>query len=88
MSIEGERNFVTRLTNATVKDIRSLYVLGDHSYADLAWWLDVHRSTIQKIINGERWHHLLEPDEAETLARVREQRRNDHNLKNWRYGNG
>ena len=73
-SFEGETNPVARLTNATVREIRSLYLMGNRSYLDLAWQFGVHKSTVQQIINCMRWDHLLEPGQAQALSEMRDQR--------------
>ena len=73
-SFVGETNPVARLTNATVREIRSLYMLGGHSYEAIAFQFGVHKSTVQQVINCLRWHHLLVPGEAEALAEMRDQR--------------
>jgi len=88
MSVQGEQNPLAILTDAEVGEIKALYLTGEHSYTDLAWRFHVRKTTVQQIINGERWDHLLEPGQPENLARVREQRRNNHNLKHKRRRNG
>jgi len=84
MSAEGELNARAILTDAQVGEIKELYLLDEHSYTDLARRFRVRKTTAQQIINGERWDHLLEPGQAEALARVREQRHNNHGLKHKR----
>jgi hypothetical protein len=74
MSAEGEHNPLARLTDAEVGEIKELYLLGRHSYNDLARLFGVRKTTIQQIINGERWDHLLEPGQAQALAKMRDQR--------------
>jgi len=61
---------------------------GEHiTYVDLAFKFRVRKTTIQQVINTDRWDHLLEPGQAQALAQVREQRRNNHNLKHKRRSN-
>ena len=84
MNAKGEHNPLARLTDAEVGEIKALYLGGEHSYTDLAFKFGVRKTTAQQIINGERWDHLLEPGQAEALARVREQRHNNHGLKHKR----
>ena len=88
MSAEGELNARAILTNAEVEEIRALYLMGEHSYLELARQFGVRKTTVQSIINTCLWDHSLKPGEAEELARVREQRRNNHNLKHRRRQNG
>jgi len=83
-SAEGEHNPRAILTNEEVKDIKNLYLTAQHSYADIARRFGVRKSTVQSIINTGRWDHALEQGQAENLARVREQRRNNHKLKHRR----
>jgi hypothetical protein len=71
---EGEHNGVAVLTDAKVREIKSLYLTGYHSYAAIAKRFHVARSTVQQILNCERWHHLLEPGEAEALTEMRDYR--------------
>jgi hypothetical protein len=78
MSAEGEHNPLARLTDAEVGEIKALYLTGEHSYSDLAWRFHVRKTTIQQIINGERWDHLLEAGEAQALAEMREQRNHNY----------
>jgi DNA invertase Pin-like site-specific DNA recombinase len=77
-SFEGEHNPVAVLTDAEVREIKDLYLTGAHSYVEIARRFHVARSTVQQIINGERWHHLLEPGEAEALAEMREYRNHNY----------
>jgi hypothetical protein len=84
MSAQGEHNPRARLTDAEVGDIRALYLTGERSYLDLSRLFRVRKTTIQQVINTDRWDHLLEPGQAQALAQVREQRRNNHNLKHSR----
>ena len=86
-SAEGELNPRAILTGVEVGEIKSLYLTGVHSYADLARRFRVRKTTVQSIINTGRWDHALKSGEAQALARVREQRRNDHNLKHKRRSN-
>jgi len=83
-SAEGELNARAILTDAQVGEIKELYLMGEHSYTDLARIFRVRKTTIQQVINTDRWDHLLEPGQAEELARVREQRHNNHKLKHRR----
>jgi hypothetical protein len=70
----GEANPVAVLTDAKVREIKSLYLTGYHSYAALAKRFHVHKATVQQIINCVRWHQLLEPGERQALAEMREYR--------------
>jgi uncharacterized protein YjcR len=85
-SVEGELNGHAILTGAEVGEIKALYLTGENSYTDIARRFGVRKSTVQSIINTDRWDHSLEPGQAEELARVRELRRNNHKLKHKRKG--
>ena len=84
MNAEGEHNPRAILSPEAVKEMRQLYLTSEYSYAELALGFGVEKTTVQQIINGERWDHLLEPGQPEKLERVREQRRNNHDLKHKR----
>jgi hypothetical protein len=88
MSIDGEFNPAAILTDAEVREIKALYLTGEHSYTYIAAQFGVHKSTVQQIINCVRWDHLLEPEQPKALERIREQRRNNHNLKHRRLTSG
>ena len=90
MSVEGEHNPLAILSPEAVKEMRQLYLTSEYSYAELALGFGVEKTTVQQIINGERWDHILEVGQAQALDRVREQRRNNDNLKHKprRIGNG
>jgi hypothetical protein len=70
----GEANPAAILTDADVSEIKALYLTGELSYAAIACRFGVARSTVQQIISCIRWHHLLEPGEAQALAEMRDQR--------------
>ena len=42
---EGELNGMAILTDATVREIKALYLTGKHSYEDLAKWFGVTQGT-------------------------------------------
>jgi hypothetical protein len=83
-NVEGERNPLAILSPEAVREMRALYVTGDYSYSELALGFGVEKQTVADVIQGNRWDHLLEDGELETLGRVREARRNNHNLKHRR----
>ena len=71
---EGEANSVAILTDAKLREIKELYLTGKHSYVEIARRFGVARSTVQQILNCERWHHLLQPGEREALSEMRDYR--------------
>jgi hypothetical protein len=73
-SIDGELNPVAVLTDAEVREIKALYLTGEHSYTYIAAQFGVAKSTVQQIISCIRWGHLLEPGEAQALTEMREYR--------------
>jgi uncharacterized protein YjcR len=81
---EGELNGMAILTNATVREIKALYLTGRCSLVDLASAFGVKKTTVFDVISTKHWDHLLEPGEAEALAQMREQRRDNYNFKHRR----
>jgi DNA invertase Pin-like site-specific DNA recombinase len=77
-SIEGELNGAAILTDAEVREIKDLYLTGKFAYSEIARRFHVARSTVQQIINGERWQHLLEAGEAEALSEMRKYRNHNY----------
>ena len=71
---EGELNGRAILTDATVREMRQLYLTGNFSYSKLALGFGVEKSTVFDVISTKHWDHLLEPGEAERLTEMREQR--------------
>jgi len=58
---EGEKNGKAKLTAADIVVIRAAKATGKRGWkADLARRLGVHRSTITRIENGERWASITE----------------------------
>jgi hypothetical protein len=81
---EGELNGRAILTDATVREIKALYLTAKCSYEDLAKWFGVKKTTVFDVISTKHWDHLLEPGEAKALAEMREQRRDNYNFKHRR----
>jgi predicted DNA-binding protein YlxM (UPF0122 family) len=63
------------LTKSQVEEIKSTYLTGQYSMADLAFGYGVARSTVQAILEGVSWPELLDEGELENLAEVRASRR-------------
>jgi group I intron endonuclease len=51
----GEKSCRAKLTWEKVREIRKIYAVGNISHASLGKEFDVAESTIQKIINNDRW---------------------------------
>jgi predicted DNA-binding protein YlxM (UPF0122 family) len=64
------------LNDAQVRDIRSQYLAGDCSMAELSREYGVRRSTIQAVLEGRAWTELLAEGEAEALRKMRMERQN------------
>ena len=56
-SMPGESNPCARLTDSVVREIRSLANEG-HTGADLARKFGISKSTVCRVIRGERWEHV------------------------------
>jgi hypothetical protein len=84
MIYRGEANGMAILTDATVAEIKALYLTGQWAFVELALEFGVKKSTVADVISTKHWDHLLEPGEAEALAQVREQRRDNYNFKHRR----
>lgn len=54
----GERQHLSKLTEAQVRTIRALYAEGTHSYAALATLYAVGKSTIASVLTGQTWTHV------------------------------
>ena len=63
----GERNGTSKLTDEQVRNIRSLYASGEFTQAELASRFSVHNVLISSIVRGERWKHVVEASEQETM---------------------
>lgn len=55
----GETHVNAKLTDQQVVEIRNLYESGEWFHKELAVKYGVSRATIQRIVVGERWRHLL-----------------------------
>ena len=55
----GESHPITKLTEDSVKEIRDLYATKWYSQSDLADRFGVSRGTIESIVQGKIWKHLL-----------------------------
>jgi predicted DNA-binding protein YlxM (UPF0122 family) len=64
------------LTDEQVRDIRSQYLNGDCSMAELSENFGVRRSTIQAVLDGRSWPELLAEGEIEALRKMRMERQN------------
>src|SRR5262245_39162417 len=60
----GEANGTTVLSAEQVVEIRQLYLLGGHSFLDLAKSFGVPKATIQAVLTSATWAHLLSEGEA------------------------
>jgi DNA-binding XRE family transcriptional regulator len=54
----GERVAVSKLTTASVLEIRRLYATGTVSQTDLAKQFGVHQASISNILKGRTWLHV------------------------------
>lgn len=54
----GERSGSARLSEPQVREIRSLFQIGEPTLADLAARYGVGKSTIRYIVHGRTWKHL------------------------------
>lgn len=57
--VRGEKNGPAKLTSPQVMSIRREYACGNTTYSKLAIKYSIHRGTIQQIILGKSWRHLL-----------------------------
>jgi predicted DNA-binding protein YlxM (UPF0122 family) len=64
------------LRDEQVRDIRSQYLDGDCSMAELSREYGVRRSTIQAVLEGRAWAELLAEGEADALRKMRMERQN------------
>lgn len=55
----GETHTNAKLTEEQVRQIRSVYKIGNCTYSDLADTFNVSHTLIAMIIRGEAWRHLL-----------------------------
>lgn len=56
---KGENHINAKLTDKQASEIRALYAFGEWLHRELAEMYGVSRGTIQRIVTGARWKHLL-----------------------------
>ena len=56
----GEQNGFAKLTEGSVREIRSAYAVGKHSHSTLAIAFGVSKRAIGRIIRRETWSHVNE----------------------------
>jgi hypothetical protein len=54
----GERNGMSSLDEAKVREMRRLYATGEYSYRSLALMFGVARGTVGKVVTGQLWAHV------------------------------
>ena len=70
-----ERGGTAILNDEEVCEIRSQYLTGNFSFADLALAFGVSRAAIADVLTGRYWRELLREGEAQALAAMRINRR-------------
>jgi len=72
--VRGEEHGRCILTQENVIAIRQSYLSGCYSFRDLAVEYGVTKPTIEAILRGHNWSHLLTVGEVERLRQVRASR--------------
>ena len=67
-------NHAAILSPELVKEIRQMYLKGDYSFSEIALAFGVEKATIQSILTGNTWKHVLADGEAEALKAMRQER--------------
>ena len=68
----GERNGSAKLTGEQVLEICDLYLSGKWSPPRIAKKLDINENSVDRVICGSNWQHLISSELREKLDRMRE----------------
>lgn|SRR5699024_7690809 len=58
LRVVGDRHHYSKLTEKDVRDIRNIYAKGGTTHRNLAKEYNVHRRTIERVINKRFWKHI------------------------------